>query len=158
VKRFGLLLAVLLVFAVPSAHAATPARVTGKLTGAKLPRAGKGRVVVWALHLPDGLVTAGTTASSSGRFTLKLRAGDYAILAAVVPRSGRGNPIVRVADFVTATAGKKRTIKPTLKKRHKKKRRKAKVAGAERELSWVDADYPWSGSIAGLPAARPSSR
>jgi hypothetical protein len=141
VKRFGLLLALLLLFAVPAAEAATPARVTGKLTGAKLPRAGKGRVVVWALHLPDGVVTAGTTAKS-GRFTLKLRAGDYAILAAVVPRSGRGNPIVRVADFVTAKAGKKRTIKPTLKKRHKKKRRKAKAAGAERSLAWVDVDYP----------------
>jgi hypothetical protein len=152
VKRFGLFLAALLLFAVPAAQAATPARVTGKLTGAKLPRAGKGRVVVWALHLPDGLVTAGTTASSSGRFTLKLRAGDYAILAAVVPSKGRGNPIVRVADFVTAKAGKRRTIKPTLKKRHKKKRPKAKAAGAERSLAWVDADYPvvwvhrWSAS------------
>ena len=140
-KRFGLLLAVLLAFAAPAAQAATPATVTGKLTGAKLPRAGQGRVVVWALHLPDGLVTAGTTASASGRFTLKLRAGDYAILAAVVPRSGRGNALVRVADFVTAKAGKRRTIKPTLKKRHKRKKR-AKVAGAERSLNWVDADYP----------------
>ena len=140
-KRSGLLLALLLVFAVPAAaQAATPARVTGKLTGAKLPRAGKGRVVVWALHLPDGVVAAGTTAKS-GRFTLKLRAGDYAILAAVVPRSGRGNPIFRVADFVTAKAGKRRTIKPTLKKRHKK-RKKAKPAGAERRLAWVDVDYP----------------
>ena len=46
--------------------------------------------MVWAVHLPDGVVTAGTTASSSGRFTLKMRAGDYAILAAVVPRKGRG--------------------------------------------------------------------
>ena len=122
-KRFVPLLAVLLLSAAPAAQAATPARVTGKLTGAKLPRAGQGRVVVWAVHLPDGVVTAGATASSSGRFTLKMRAGDYAILAAVVPRKGRGNPIVRVADFVTAKAGKRRTIKPTLKKRHKKRRR-----------------------------------
>jgi hypothetical protein len=141
-KRFGLLLVVLLAAFAPAAQAASPAKVTGKLTGAKLPRAGKGRVVVWALHLPDGLVTAGTTASSSGRFTLKLRAGDYAILAAVVNKSGRSDALVRVADFVTAKAGKRRTIKPTLKKRHKKKRRKAKAAGAERSLNWVDADYP----------------
>jgi hypothetical protein len=151
-KRFGLLFAVLLLFAAPAAQAATPARVTGKLTGAKLPRAGQGRVVVWAVHLPDGVVTAGTSASPSGRFTLKMRAGEYAILAAVVPRKGRGNPIVRVADFVTAKAGKRRTIKPTLKKRHKKKRRRAKAAGAERRFAWVDAEYPvvwvhrWSAS------------
>jgi hypothetical protein len=89
-KRFGVLLAVLLLFAAPVAEAATPARVTGKLTGAKLPRAWEGRVVVWALHLPDGVVVAGTTASSSGRFTLKMRAGDYAILAAWCPAADGG--------------------------------------------------------------------
>jgi hypothetical protein len=65
VKRFGLLLTVLILLAAPAVEAATPARVTGKLTGAKLPRAGKGRVVVWTLHLPDGIVTSMFTFNAS---------------------------------------------------------------------------------------------
>lgn len=47
-KRSGVLLAALFLLAAPAAQAATPARVTGTLTRATLPRAGKGRVVVWA--------------------------------------------------------------------------------------------------------------
>src|SRR5436305_12032960 len=107
--------------AVPAAHAAAPAVVAGKLTGAKLPATGHGRVPVWAMRLSNGTIAAGTSATS-GRFTLILPAGSYAIFAAVIPARGPGNPLLRVADFVTAKAGKARVIKPTLKKRHKKKK------------------------------------
>jgi hypothetical protein len=130
VKRLGLVVVLVLCLGAPAAHAAKPATVKGKLTGAKLPRAGQGRTVVWAMHIPDGLVAAGTTASSSGRFTLKPPAGSYAIFAAVIRSRGKGNPLVRVADFVTAKAGKRRTIKPTLKKRHKHRRNGRKATAA----------------------------
>ena len=143
-KRLLLAVVVIFCFAAPAAYAAKPpATVTGKLTGAKLPPKGKSRIPVWAVHLPDGLIAGGTTAAASGRFTLKLPPGNYAILTALIPARGRGAALFRVADFVTAKAGKRRTIKPTLKKRHKHKRRKAHAAAGEpAQLKWVDADYP----------------
>src|SRR5215470_600172 len=139
-KRVALVAAVMLVVAAPAAHAAKRATVTGKLTGAKLPAKGKGRVPVWALRLSDGVVVASTDASAAGRFTLKTPAGSYAILAAVVPAHGRSSAIVRVADFVTAKAGARRVIKPTLKKRHRPRRPRA--AAARARAAWVDVDYP----------------
>jgi hypothetical protein len=117
--------------------------VTGKLTGAKLPTAGKGRVPVWALRLSDGVVVAGATATAAGRFTLKTPPGSYAVLTSVIPVRGRGTPLRRVADFVTTRAGARRVIKPTLKKRHKPKRRGAHAAKRRQaHAAWVSVDYP----------------
>jgi hypothetical protein len=139
-KRVALAVTVILAVGAPVAHAAKRATVAGKLTGATLPAKSKGRVPVWALRLSDGVVVAGTYASPAGRFTLKTPAGSYAILAAVVPAHGRHDAVVRVADFVTAKAGVRRVIKPTLKKRHKPKRRGARGTGAH--AAWVSVDYP----------------
>src|SRR5689334_3567597 len=121
--RTAVIAVALAALAAPAAHAAAPAIVTGKLTGAKLPAAGTGRVPVWAMRLSNGTIARGTSATS-GFFTLALPAGSYAIFAAVIPARGTHSPLLRVADFVTAKAGKARRIKPTLKKRHKKKKRK----------------------------------
>jgi hypothetical protein len=140
-KRVALVVAVIVAVGAPSAHAAQRATVTGKLTGAKLPAKGKGRIPVWALRLSDGVVAAATNARPAGRFTLRTPAGSYAILAAVVPAHGRAGAIVRVADFVTAKAGARRTIKPTLKKRHKPKKRRG-TRGARARAAWVNVDYP----------------
>jgi hypothetical protein len=139
-KRVALAVVVILAVGAPVAHAAKRATVTGKLSGAKVPARGNGRVPVWALRLGDGVVVTGVYASPAGRFTLRLPAASYAILAAVVPSKGRHDAIVRVADFVTAKAGVRRVIKPTLKKRHKPKRRGARAARAH--AAWVNADYP----------------
>ncbi|MFL5884776.1 MAG: hypothetical protein ACJ77M_06865 [Thermoleophilaceae bacterium] len=142
--RAALIAVALAALAAPTAHAAAPAVVSGKLTGAKLPAAGKGRVPVWAMRLSNGTIAGGTSATS-GRFVLTLPAGSYAIFAAVIPARGTGNPILRVADFVTAKAGKARRIKPTLKKRHKprkKKRRHARAsASGDAHAAFVDVDY-----------------
>jgi hypothetical protein len=143
VKRLAFAVVLVLCASAPAAQATAPATVSGKLRGAKLPRAGDGRTVVWAMRIPDGRVLAGTSARSSGRFTLKPPGGSYAIVAAVVPERGRGNPLVRVADFVTAKAGKRRTIRPTLKRRHKRKRKvRAAAADVRARAAWVNVDYP----------------
>jgi hypothetical protein len=139
-KRVALAVLVILAVGAPAAHAAQRATVTGKLTGAKLPAKGKGRVPVWALRLSDGVVVGGVNASPAGRFTLKLPAASYAILAAVVRVGSRADALVRVADFVTAKAGVRRVIKPTLKKRKKPKRHRAR--GARARAAWVSVDYP----------------
>jgi hypothetical protein len=142
VKWLGLALVPVIAFAAaPAAEGAKRATVTGKLTGAKLPSRSNGRVPVWALRISNGKVAAGTYASAKGRFTLKMPKGSYAILAAVIPERGRKNPLVRVADFVTAKAGKKMRIKPTLKKRHKRKHKQAHASALAR-AAWVDVDRP----------------
>lgn len=142
-RRFALTVVLVLTIAAPAAHAAGTATVTGKLTGAKLPAPGQGRVAVWALRLSDGVVVAGTSATAAGRFTLRTPPASNAILAAVIPSSGRSAPLLRVADFVTAKAGRRTVIKPTLKKRHKPKRRRARSASAGRaHAAWVNVDYP----------------
>jgi hypothetical protein len=87
-KRVALAAAVILAVCAPAAQGAKRATLTGRLTGARLPAKGKGRVPVWALRLRDGVVVASTDASAAGRFTLKTPAGSYAILAAVVPVHG----------------------------------------------------------------------
>jgi hypothetical protein len=139
-KRVALAVMVILAVGAPVAHAAKKATVAGKLTGAKLPAKSKGRIPVWAVRVSDGVVVGGVYASPAGRFTVKLPAASYAILAAVVPLRGRGAAVVRVADFVTAKAGVRRVIKPTLKKRHKPRRRGARAALAH--AAWVSVDYP----------------
>jgi hypothetical protein len=136
-KRLGLAIVLLLALTAAPANAARKATVTGKLTGAKLPK--NGRIPVWALRLTDGRVVAGTYATTKGKFTLKTPKGPHAILAAVVTRTGKRDAVVRVADFVTAKPGKRMRIKPTLKKR--KKKRKAR-SSALAHAAWVDVDYP----------------
>ena len=142
-RRLGLAVVLMIIGVTPVAHAADRATVTGKLTGAKLPAVGKGRIPVWALRLTDGAVVAGVNASAAGRFTLKTPPGSYAILTSVIPAHGRGTPLRRVADFVTTRAGARRVIKPTLKRRHKPERRGAHAAERRRaHAAWVSVDYP----------------
>lgn len=121
-----------------SASAASPSTITGKLTGAKLPATGQGVIPVHAMRIRDGRVLGGTYASPSGRFTLKLPGGSYALFGAVVRKSGKTPLLERVVDLVTAKAGKRITIKPSLKKRKAKKKRKRVGARA----AFVSVDYP----------------
>ena len=130
-----------LLIAAPAALAAEPATLTGKLTGARLPAAGGGVVPVAAVSLRDGRVVAGAYASPAGRFTLKAPKGSYALLAAVV--SARGSkPLERVADVVTAKAGKRIALRPTLAKRTGTRRR-ARRAGARAAFVQVDVPAIW---------------
>jgi Curli production assembly/transport component CsgG len=133
-------LAALFVGAAP-ADAASPATLTGKLTGAKLPAAGKGVVPVYAVRLRDGRVIGGTYASAAGRFTLRPPAGSYALVAAVVPFGGSGRVLERIADFVTAKAGKRIALKPTLKKR-KARKKKHRASPRTARAAFVNVDYP----------------
>ncbi len=132
--------AALVVGAAP-AGAASPATLTGKLTGAKLPAAGKGVVPVYAVRLRDGRVVGGTYASAAGRFTLRPPAGSYALVAAVVPFGGSGRLLERIADFVTAKAGKRMALKPTLKKR-KARKKKHRASPRTARAAFVNVDYP----------------
>jgi hypothetical protein len=141
-ERFGRALALAIVFAglFPAASlGGADATLTGKLTGAKLPAPGAGVVLVAALRLTDGVVTAGGYANG-GRFTLTPPAGPYAILASVIPFRGATRPLERVADFVSAKPGKRTVLKPTLKKRKKHKRRAATRRRSAR-AAFVDVDY-----------------
>lgn len=104
---------------------------------AKLPAKGSGVVPVHAMRIKDGRVVAGGYASRSGRFTLRVPAGSYALFGAVV--STQRPLLERVVDVVTAKSGKRTTIKPSLKKR-KAVKRKRKRAGAR--AAFVAVDYP----------------
>jgi hypothetical protein len=131
----------MLLLGAPAAHAAAPATLTGTLKGAKLPAAGKGVVPVYAVRLRDGRVVSGTYASAAGRFKLRTPAGSYALIAALVPFTGSHSPVERVADFVTAKAGKRIALKPTLKKR-KARKRKPRAIPLRARAAFVAVDYP----------------
>lgn len=121
-RAFFLLFAVLLA-APPAAHAAKPGVFAGSL-GVKVPRGADAEVR--AIDRADGTVVAVREVGRSGRFTLKLPAGSYSVIASVVPR--RGKP-VSVVSGVTLKAGQRRT-KADLKKSRKKRKPKRRNARA----------------------------
>jgi hypothetical protein len=123
--------------AAPMAQAAPDATLTGRLTGAKLPKRGAGVIPMAALRLTDGVVVAGTYARPDGRFSLSAPPGPYAILAAVVPRRGKGRPLERTAALTTARAGRRSKLKATLKKRKRRARHSSTGHAA-----FVQVDYP----------------
>jgi hypothetical protein len=131
-----------LVAGAPAASAAAPGTLTGTLTGAKLPAAGKGAVPVRLMRLSDGRVTAAGFATPGGRFTLRTAAGGYALLAAVVPFHGSKAGVERVAALAKARAGKRVRLKPTLKKRRAVKRKAKRRTGAGARAAFVSVDYP----------------
>lgn len=134
--RSALLVLALLLAGAPAALAARPATLTGTLTGARLPRAGRGVVPVRAVRLADGRVVAGDYANARGRFSLKAPGGAYALLASVItPRGSR--PLQRVVAFARARGGRRVGVRATL--RRSRRRPRARRAAT---FGFVQVDVP----------------
>jgi hypothetical protein len=95
-----------------------PATYAGVVSGTPIPAPGAGRGGVLALALPGGAVAATSTLTPSGRYSLKLPAGTYALVTWLADLK-RGTFVEVASALVHATAGQKRTLPltTTLRKR-----------------------------------------
>lgn len=134
--RGALVTMVVVALAAPGAAGATT--VSGSLTGAKLPKKGKGVAAVRAIQVESGTV-AGAKRTRTGSFSLNLPPARYLMLASTTPFRGTkaspDGPPVRVK--VTKKAKKK--LKIRVKKTKRKRRHRAHSAARP---GFVDVDYP----------------
>jgi hypothetical protein len=88
--------------------------ISGKVAGAKLPTGKKGFTTVRAVRTKD-LVIAGVDQVGKGRFKLKVPAGSYWMFGATAPLRGK-NGVDRGGTPVRVLAGKKKTVRVSLRK------------------------------------------
>ncbi len=117
----ALVLAVVIVAAVPATACAST--IAGSVGGGKLPAGGKGQASVRAVN-GTTLVIEDATRVRSGRYNLKVPAGNYLLFAATTPFRGRAGGVDLRVGKVAVRAGKRKTLRVSLRKR---KRRSAKV-------------------------------
>ena len=114
--------AVLLLAGVPAvAHAAAPAVISGKLTGASIPGKGQGAGMARALSVGTGVVAATDRTSAAGSYRLTVPAGAYAVFGAVLDRR-TGSLATRPGTAVSLKAGQRRTVALPVRKAKKKKK------------------------------------
>jgi hypothetical protein len=114
-RIIGLSVATAWILCVASVSAAAQVHVSGALSGTKLPAGGAGAAVVQAMNLADGSIAAAQVLDPSGRFSLKLRPGPYALLAgSVFFRSGL--PTLKLVGAVGIRAGRSRRLPLSLKR------------------------------------------
>ena len=127
-----------LVFALAIPGAADATTVSGSLTGAKLPKQGKGVAAVRAIDVETGTVGAAKR-TRTGSFSLQLPPARYLLLASTTPAHGRkaspDGPPVRVKVTKKAKKGIKVRVK-------RKKRRRHRKAHSSARPGFVDVDYP----------------
>ena len=122
---------VVLAFAAAPANAST---LSGKVSGAKLPKAGKGITTVRAVNART-LVIADVAKVRSRRYRLTVPAGSYWMFAATTPF--RGKPGVdRLAGKVAIRKGKKKKVPVSLRKR-KRPRAQAAFVSVKYPAVWV---------------------
>ncbi len=109
------------------AQAANSATVSGTLTGARLPKAADGGAFVTAVSLKDWSIVGATRVAPSGRYTLKVPKGDYALSSTLVSRVAT----LQNAFPVRLRAGQ-RLRRPLTLKRTKKKRKRARGSGVNK--------------------------
>lgn len=113
---------------VPTSQAAS-VKLSGSLSGARLPRPTAGVSLVQAMSLRNGALGAAGYVSGQGRFSLKVPPGPYALLASSVLFK-RGKPTVRLVGALWARAGKPRRVSVSLRPRRVHKRTHGARAGA----------------------------
>ena len=100
------------------AVAACPAAastLSGKVSGAKLPKAGKGFTTVRAVNATS-LLIVGVERVRSHRYRLQVPAGSYWLFAATTPLRGKAG-IDRPASKVAVRKGKRKTVPVSMRKR-----------------------------------------
>ena len=132
--RRALVLAFLVAFAVPGTATATV--VSGSLTGAKLPKKGKGVAAVRAVTVETGTVAAAKR-TRTGAFSLQLDPARYLVIASLTPFRGRKASADGPATRVKVTTKAKRKLKVRAKRRKKKHK-----AHRSARPGFVDVDYP----------------
>lgn len=110
------LLVLALVLAAPSAAGAST--ISGHVGGGTLPRTGAGVASVRAVHAKT-LVIVAAAKVRSGRYSLKVPAGGYLLFAATTPFRGRKAGVDLAVGRVAVRAGRRRTLKVSLRKRRR---------------------------------------
>ncbi|HEY5143963.1 MAG TPA: hypothetical protein VII98_10720 [Solirubrobacteraceae bacterium] len=122
------MLAALAVFAgAGPARAASPATVSGTLSGAQLPKPADGVALVSAESLTDWSIVGAARVGRGGRYTLKLPTGNYALSSTLVRRGAAAPP--QNAFPVHLRAGQRLKQPLTLKRAKKRKRSRAHRSG-----------------------------
>lgn len=129
-----------MVLAPAGTQAAAPSTLKGKLTGVKLPAPGKGVASVRAMNVNTSAVLAAAYARRDGAFRLKVPAGAYGLLVAVVPFGGP-QVIETVVGRLRLKAGKTRSTKLPVTREHRLSRR-ASASGVPDGFGDVAVDYP----------------
>jgi hypothetical protein len=106
--------AVLLAATSAPASGAAAVKLSGSLSGARLPRPAAGASLVQALNLSDGTLAAADYADRRGRFSLKVPPGPYAMVGGSVFFK-RGLPTIRLVGALRARAGKPRRLPLSLR-------------------------------------------
>ena len=114
-------LAVVVGLAVAACPAAA-STLSGKVSGAKLPKAGKGFTTVRAVNATS-LQIVDVAKVRSHRYRLKVPAGSYWLFAATTPLRGKAG-VDRPASKVKIRKGKRKTVPVSMRKR---KRRRPKL-------------------------------
>jgi len=123
--------------AVPGAAGATT--VSGSLTGAKLPKKGKGVAAVRAIKVETGAIE-GAKRTRAGSFSLSLPPARYLLIASSTPFRGRSASADGPPVRVNVTRKAKKKLKVRVKKKQRKKRRHKAHRSAR--PGFVDVDYP----------------
>lgn len=106
--------AVLLAATAADASGATPVKLSGSLSGARLPSPAAGVSVVQALNLGNGTLAAADYVDRRGRYALKVPPGPYALVGGSVFFK-RGLPAVKLVGALRARAGKPRRLPLSLR-------------------------------------------
>jgi hypothetical protein len=112
--------------------------ISGKVSGAKMPKGKKGLTTVRAVRAKD-LVIAEVAKVRSGRFKLTVPAGSYWVLGATTPLRGKKG-VDPGGSKVSVRKGKRTTVKVSLRKHKHKRPRVPNLQSAH--AAFVTVKYP----------------
>ena len=119
-------LALVVAVAVAAPSVAGASTISGHVGGGTVPAAGKGFASVRAVQAKTLVITA-VGKVRSGRYSLKVPAGGYLLFAATTPFRGRKAGVDLGVGRVAVRAGKRKTLKVSLKKRRRRQVRAPKI-------------------------------
>ena len=131
-------LAVVVGLAVAAAPASA-STLTGRVSGAKLPKAGKGFTTVRAVHART-LVIVDVAKVRKHRYRLTVPAGSYWLFAATTPRRGKAG-VDRPGSKVAVRKGKRKAVPVSMRKRKRLRRPNIPRIPSAR-AAYVTVKYP----------------
>ena len=141
-SRFSVALGLALVVLLGSAPVASAATISGRVSGAKLPKAGKGISTVRAVGAKD-FVIADVAKVRSGRYRLDVPAGRYWMFGTTTHFRGKAG-VDRGVGKVAVRAGQRKSTRVSLKKRRRRAtpRIPALPTPLSARASYVNVKYP----------------